>query len=120
MCIFLPWDVEHIVAMMRAATGWNYSNYELMQLGQRVSTMARIYNTQAGFTADDDSMPEQIFKPFKSGPLAGYQYPREQWSEGKRIYYRLMGWDDKGIPMTDAVVAQGLGEFADAIAPVTA
>ena len=31
-----------------------------------------------------------------------------------------MGWDNEGIPMSDAVVAQGLGEFADAIAPVTA
>ena len=120
MCIFLPWDVDHIVDMMKAATGWNYSSYELMQLGQRVSTMARIYNTQAGFTAEDDSMPEQIFKPFKSGPLAGYQYSRDQWSEGKRIYYRLMGWDEEGIPMRDSAVAQGLGEFADAIAPVTA
>ena len=103
-----------------AATGWNYSSYELMQLGQRVSTMARIYNTQAGFTADDDSIPAQISKPFKSGPLAGYQYPMDQWKEGKRIYYQLMGWDEKGIPMRDATVAQGLGEFADEIVPVTA
>jgi aldehyde:ferredoxin oxidoreductase len=120
MCIFLPWDLEHITAMMAAATGWNYSSYELMQLGERVVTMARIYNTRAGFTAADDSMPERIFKPFKSGPLAGFQYPRDEWEEGKRVYYGLMGWDDQGIPTRDAVIAQGLGEFADAIESVVA
>ena len=82
--------------------------------------MLRIYNTLAGFTAADDSMPERIFKPFKSGPLAGLQYPRDEWEEGKRVYYGLMGWDDEGIPTRDAVIAQGLGEFVDKLESVVA
>ena len=65
-CMFLTppsgtYTAEKIVELTRAITGWNVSLWELMNLGERSTTMARAFNIREGFTSSDDTVPERIF-----------------------------------------------------------
>jgi aldehyde:ferredoxin oxidoreductase len=64
-CIFVAFPVLDIPEafaaiheMTEAFTGEKWGADELMQLGRETLTMERMYNTQAGFTAADDRLPE--------------------------------------------------------------
>ena len=111
MCTFLPWSLHDFSDIVAAVTGWNYSTFELMQLGHRVATLARLFNTREGFTAAADTLPDKIFKPFKDGPQAGMAYPRDEWEQGKRSFYRMMGWEDHGVPTVEGLAELGLSDY---------
>lgn len=71
ICRFLPWDVLGAADLVRSATGWNASSFELMKLGERVATMVHVYNVREGFSNQDDTVPGRLLEPFASGPLEG-------------------------------------------------
>ena len=53
-------------------------------------------------TARDDVIPDRFFEPVTSGPLADKPpFLKEDFEQAKRSYYRLMGWDEHGIPALD-------------------
>ena len=68
-CIFVPWTIQNLVDLIRASTGWEYTVYEAMLQGERVATMARIFNLREGFTAADDQLPQRMFKGTRMGAL---------------------------------------------------
>jgi len=53
--------------MAEAHTGDKWDADELMKLGREVLTMERMFNTRAGFTAEDDRLPK-FFKEDKLPP----------------------------------------------------
>jgi len=60
-CMFVPWTVHEKVEIVRAATGWDVSAYELMKVGERALTLARVYNVREGFGIDD--YPNEAMAP---------------------------------------------------------
>jgi len=114
LCIFLSppvstYNVDKIIELFRAITGWNLSLWELMKLGERGITMARAYNVREGFTATDDMIPERMFEGIREGPKKGYAVPLEDFLKAIKSYYRLVGWNEEGVPteetLTDLDVA---------------
>jgi len=97
-CFFVPWDLYHLNEIMRAGTGINTTSWELMKLGERVTTMARIFNLREGFNKEDDMLPDRFFKPTNSGVLSETAINREKFNKAREIYYHMMGWDENGIP----------------------
>ncbi|MFX1461845.1 MAG: aldehyde ferredoxin oxidoreductase family protein [Promethearchaeota archaeon] len=98
ICYFLPWDYVDIPEMVRAVTGWYTSAWELMKVGERITTMARVFNIREGFTDKDDWLPKRFFKPTTSGALVDTQINSEELKYAINIYYNMMGWSDKGVP----------------------
>lgn len=98
ICYFLPWDYVDIPEMVRAVTGWYTSAWELMKVGERITTMARVFNIREGFTDKDDWLPKRFFKPTTSGALVDTQINSEELKYAINIYYKMMGWSDKGVP----------------------
>jgi aldehyde:ferredoxin oxidoreductase len=88
-------DLEELI---RAATGWETSLWELMKAGERRINMMRMLNIRRGFTADDDMLPEKVFKPLIGGPSDGKSVDREGFMNMRSAYYALMGWDPDGVP----------------------
>jgi aldehyde:ferredoxin oxidoreductase len=87
------------VEMVRAATGWDVSAYELMKVGERALTLARLFNVREGLSVEDDRLAERSHQPTTSGPLADGGIDREQLREAVHTYYGMMGWDEEtGIP----------------------
>ncbi|MBD3196778.1 MAG: aldehyde ferredoxin oxidoreductase [Candidatus Lokiarchaeota archaeon] len=98
MCFFIPWDLHYLNAIVRAGTGFNTTCWELMKLGERVTTLARIFNLREGITKKDDMLPERFFNPTTSGILSGTSIDKSKFKEALEIYYQMMGWDENGIP----------------------
>jgi len=99
LCDFVEWTDDEVVEMVRAATGWNCSLWELVKAGERAMTLARLFNIREGFTDKDDVLPKRFYQPFLTGPLAGVAPTPEQVDKAKRDYYEMMGWDrNTGVP----------------------
>ena len=88
-----------IADVVQAATGWNTSLYELMELGERSTTMARMFNLRQGLTREDDTLPDRLFEPLEEGTPKEKRIAREDFAAALRAYYEAMGWDgDTGVP----------------------
>jgi aldehyde:ferredoxin oxidoreductase len=104
MCFFTAgparlFRLNHLAEMVEGATGWETSLHELMQVGERTTTLARLFNAREGFTRGDDHLPDRIFEPLESGSLTGVKLDREQFERALDTYYEMMGWDvATGIP----------------------
>jgi aldehyde:ferredoxin oxidoreductase len=99
ICDFVEWNDDDVVAMVRAATGWNCNLWELVKTGERAMTLARLFNLREGFTDKDDVLPKRFHEAFVTGPLTGVAPTFEQVEKAKRDYYEMMGWNrDSGVP----------------------
>jgi aldehyde:ferredoxin oxidoreductase len=84
---------------LEAVTGWNTSLYELMELGERSITMARMFNIREGFSNKDDYLPERLFESLEAGTPREKRVAREDFAKALRLYYEAMGWDPQtGVP----------------------
>ena len=98
ICYFTPWNHNQITEILRATTGWNTSMWELMKVGERITTMARVFNIREGFTKNDDWLPERFFQPQTSGALSKSAVDLEKFKKARKKYYEMMSWDENGIP----------------------
>ena len=83
--------------MINPCTGFDYKNpRELELVGERITTLARLFNVREGFSVADDTLPERELKEaLPGGPARGETVNLDLL---RSEYYRLMGWDEKGIP----------------------
>jgi len=98
MCYFTVgparlYRLNQIVDMIECATGWETSLYELMQTGERTTTLARMVNVREGIDRKDDVLPDRFFEPLETGPLTGVKLDRDQFERALDYYYEMMGWD---------------------------
>ena len=109
VCIMLPYDAKQLTDILAAVTGWKTSTTELLKVGERALTMARLFNIREGLSAADDKLPDRFFQPKRNGVLSTKHYSREQLEKAKSHYYTLMGWDAKtGIPTPEKLEALGI------------
>lgn len=104
LCIFTavpfgPMPCNALVDYVNAATGWETSLWELMKVGERQSSMARIFNLREGFTEEDDHLPNRFFQSLEGGALEGKKIDPSEFKQAVKTYYQMMGWDERGIPL---------------------
>jgi len=93
MCIFLPYNPNETVEIIRAVTGWDTSLFELMKAAERGMAMARAFNAREGFTAKDDYLPDRFFEAFVDGATEGNAHKRHEFHAALQTYYQMSGWD---------------------------
>ena len=98
ICLFIPFNLQHKVEIVRAITGWNSTAWELLKAAERATTMTRVVNVMRGFKPDDDWLPERFFQPHRSGALSKTALDPEQLKRAIKLYYLMMGWDENGVP----------------------
>jgi len=84
--------LERMAQLVSSVTGWNTSVFELMKIGERAVTLARVFNLREGLTEQDDNMPRRFFTPHTSGPLQGVALDPEAFQKAKEMYYEMMDW----------------------------
>lgn len=91
--------LTRLVEVLQAITGWETSLWELMKVGERSVTMARVFNLREGFGRKDDTLPDRLFEPLESGALQGVGIDRGEFDDLLTLYYEAMGWDPgDGVP----------------------
>ena len=87
------------VEMVQAVTGWDFSLYELMKVGERRLNLMRVFNAREGFTRQDDKLPKKFYKSLAgSGPTAGIALDPQEIENALDLYYQIMGWTSDGSP----------------------
>ncbi len=93
---------------LNAATGWQKSSDEYMEIGRRIQTMRQMFNLREGIEPMSFKMPDRISgnPPLQEGPLKGKTVPVEAMM---RLYWKHFGWDeDSGIPKRETLERLGL------------
>jgi aldehyde:ferredoxin oxidoreductase len=105
---FIP--PEDVLLSINSATGWNLTMDEALQIGERATNMARIFNLREGFTRKDDTLPERLFQGLENGPLQGNAIPRDEFDASLTSLYRIKGWHpETGVPSRERLEALSLG-----------
>jgi aldehyde:ferredoxin oxidoreductase len=99
-------QLQPTIDYINAVTGWNLSVYELMKIGERNNTLARLFNVREGFTVDDDVLPDRLHEGIGNGVLKGSFVGRDEFVEARRTYYQMAGWDPATGRPTDAKLAE--------------
>lgn len=98
--------LEQFVAYVNSVTGWNMSLYEMMKVGERANTLARLFNCREGFTPKDDVLPQRMHEGIGNGKLQGERVDPEQFLQARRLYYEMAGWDPETGRPTAARLAE--------------
>lgn len=87
-------EYEDMTTLLRAATGWKVTFWELMKAGERRVNMMRAFNAREGIDSQYDRLPKRVLKPMP-GPGAGEgkHVPVEALDGAIKLYYDMMHWD---------------------------
>ena len=98
ICLFTTFAIgaPELLAMLTAATGFDYDLDEMLRAGERIWNLERLFNQRAGLSRKDDTLPKRMLaEPMPAGPAKGMTVPLDKMLPE---YYRLRGWDANGKP----------------------
>jgi aldehyde:ferredoxin oxidoreductase len=116
LCVFLAvrylfdphvdlWPTR-LTQLMNHATGAGYTPETMLEAGERVYNLERLFLLEAGFTKADDTLPKRMLEePLPDGPGKGQVVELDRMLPE---FYRLRGWDDNGVPTDEKLASLGL------------
>jgi aldehyde:ferredoxin oxidoreductase len=98
--------VDYYAEFLSAVTGVEFSDEDLLRVGERIYTLERWYNSRQGLTRKDDLLPPR----FLEEPLAdgGSRERVVQLDEMLDEYYRQRGWTADGVPTPEKLAELGI------------
>jgi aldehyde:ferredoxin oxidoreductase len=66
--------------------------------------MFKAFNVREGFGPEDDWLPDRMFDGIETGPKKGWKVDRGELREAIDIYYKMMGWDVRGVPTREKLI----------------
>jgi aldehyde:ferredoxin oxidoreductase len=88
-----------------AATGIQTKADEIMETGERIFNLMRLYVNRMGVTSKDDHWPETYYtEPSLSGKELAPPFSKEETQRHLNRYYKLRGWDlETGKPLPETL-----------------
>jgi aldehyde:ferredoxin oxidoreductase len=120
MCLFVFWafpNVDPIGDFMRAITGWEVTDEELLKTGERIANIRQAFNIREGLNPLEFKVPGRVVgkPPLKAGPSAGVTVDEETMI---REYLTAMDWDlGTAKPSKRKLLELGLADVAQALWP---
>jgi len=120
MCLFVYMafpTVDPVAEFMRAVTGWDITNDEMLMTGERISNLRQAFNIREGLNPLQFKVPDRIIgkPPKKEGPLAGITVDEDTLD---REYLAAMDWDLKTAkPSKKKLLELGLEDVAKELWP---
>ena len=119
-CLFvyltLP-SVDVFVEFMRAVTGWDITNDELLKTGERIANIRQAFNIREGLNPLHFKIPGRVIgkPPQNVGPLAGITIDKDTLV---REYLAEMDWDlETAKPSKKKLEELGLEDVAEELWP---
>jgi aldehyde:ferredoxin oxidoreductase len=90
----------HFKHIIKAITGFDLTEEEFMETGERIFNLERWLNSKEGFGREDDCLPERFFKDaYTEGPQKNVVLDRSEFSTIMDGYYTNRGWNlNTGVP----------------------
>ncbi|AEH45958.1 Aldehyde ferredoxin oxidoreductase [Thermodesulfatator indicus DSM 15286] len=108
LCLFTSFALgaEDYRDLLAAATGFDYTLEEMMQCGERIWNLERVFNLKAGLDPKEDTLPKRLLEePMPEGPNKGKVH---RLPEMLPEYYEIRGWTKEGIPTEEKLKELGL------------
>ncbi len=98
-----PWkELEKIIFL---ATGLLFSKEELRKKAAAITTMTRTFNIREGLKPEHDRLPKRLHQ---EALPSGQCLSEEEMERMLKDYYRLRGWDERGIPPGEEIRGAGV------------
>ena len=104
LCKFILYGgatVSDIIDWINAVIGWDMSIEELMEAGNRIFTLKRMYNVRCGMSRKDDTLPSRILNQPRNDTGTGSNLP--PLNQMLEEYYEQRGWNAEGIPKNETL-----------------
>ena len=98
LCLFTSFALgaDDYRDLFNAIAGQDLTTESLLQAGDRIWNLERMFNLKAGVGPDQDRLPRRLVsEPIPSGPCKGHVH---RLPELLPEYYKERGWDEKGLP----------------------
>lgn len=108
LCVFTTfgWSLNDIAPQVDAACEGNWTPDYLLEVGERIWNMERIFNNRAGLTHKDDTLPPRLLKEAaQTGPAKGLVNGLDKMLPE---YYQLRGWTAEGVPTNETLARLSL------------
>ncbi|ASJ07673.1 tungsten-containing formaldehyde ferredoxin oxidoreductase [Thermococcus pacificus] len=124
----LPWvevglSLDYYPKLLEAITGVKYTWDDLYNAADRVYALIRAYWVRElgeKWGRHMDYPPKRWFtEGLKSGPYKGQHLDREKYDGLLSEYYRMRGWDERGIPKKETLEKLGLDFVVPELEQVT-
>ncbi len=89
-------DPKNIAQLINSVTGWQLSEDDVLQIGERIWTIERLYNIREGFSKTDDTLPDRFFEEPGSNGIPPLD--RNLFDQALSLYYQKREWTNEGIP----------------------
>jgi len=109
--IYRGLGLSELAELTSSLTGWGIDEKELLNIGERVFNLQRMFNVREGIGKKDDYIPERVCKLPEFG---GYSsVPQCEIKDYQRMldeYYQARGWSlETGIPTKEKLQQLDLG-----------
>lgn len=94
-----------LIDMLKAATGWEMSPAEVLEIGGRIQTARQMFNAREGAIRHEIQQRAIGSPPLAGGAAAGKSIDPETMAQG---YYEGMGFRQDGVPTAETLGAYGL------------
>jgi|BioPla2DNA2_1021312.scaffolds.fasta_scaffold04846_10 aldehyde:ferredoxin oxidoreductase len=109
LCLFTSFALgaPEYTQLLNAACGTNYSPEEVMEIGERIYNIERMFNKAAGMRPEEDRLPKRMLsEPIPTGPSKGLV---SKLDVTLPEYYEVRGWKN-AFPTDETLKRLGLDE----------
>ena len=111
LCVFSTFGLglPDYVDMYNAVCGDIYNDETLLEAGERVWNLEKLFNLREGIDSSHDKLPKRLLEePVVNGPTKGHVHHLDKLLPE---YYAVRGWDEKGIPTEETLERLGLEAY---------
>ncbi|MGE5676949.1 MAG: aldehyde ferredoxin oxidoreductase family protein, partial [Pseudomonadota bacterium] len=108
LCLFTSFAMgaEDYAGLYNAVTGSDYTAQTLLEAGERIWNLERLFNLEAGIKPEEDTLPKRLLEEeISEGPSKGWTHKLDVLLPE---YYQLRGWTRGGIPGKEKLKELGL------------
>lgn len=106
-CLFTTFALgaDDFAALMSAVTGWDIKAETVLTVGERTYNLQRVIMEKLGIVGQD-FLPKRLSEePIPEGPSKGEVFKLDEMLQE---YYKLRGWDDRGVPKPEKLAELGI------------
>jgi len=103
LCVFpnFAWTLDQYQQLVNSGCEGDWSMEKMMEVGERIWNLERMFNNKAGMSKADDTLPKRLLEdPAQTGPAKGLV---SQLGKMLPEYYQLRGWTKDGQPSNDTL-----------------
>ena len=97
---------DRLAKLLQLTTGVDYTPEEVLQAGERIYNLERLFLIKAGVGGEHDTLPPRMLnEPLPDGPAKGHV---AELAKMLPEYYAVRGWDSQGNPTPEKLAELGL------------